>query len=511
MSQSSPRLPLFRVGVAFPAAQVVGSAFNIWYNLTHVAPLLSPRQSAALHGSITTYNLVVYPAALLVWCVVLRSIAPAVAAWRASREPPPNIASMARVRLINLPWIALAIAAPAWLGCIPAFLTALARIDDVPSAAVLHLTISLVIGALIALTLGMFLVEYLSQKLLYDMAFRDASAWDLPGAIRLGLLGRGLWGTAATAVAPVVCMLLLAISPRGGVAFPVAVAAFAVAFALTTAWLFGRYVLEPIQALQAAARRIAEGDYSARVELPRSDELGRLLDSFNSMATGLEEKERLRGLFGRHVGRRAAERILRQVGDLGGEEQDVTVLFADLRGFTTAASIMGPSEAVAQLNEFFAAMTVVVEDRRQGVIDKFLGDGLLAVFGLTQHEAYTADAVAAAIEMFAALDDLNARRAAAGLPAWRMGVGIHCGPALVGSVGSPQRMEFTVMGDVVNAASRVQDLTKELKAPLLVTAEVLQRLTDPPPTIAQGEHQLRGRSQTTELYAVQLENASGER
>ena len=560
MSTWRPPLPLLRVAIVFPAAQIVGSAFNIWYNLLHVCPLLNKEQTAALEQSIAAYNLVAYPLALLVWTTSLLPIAYAMPAWKKGEEPPASTAKKARARLVNLPWLALLSASPAWLGCIPTFLIALARIGNVPRAASVHLVISLVIGGLIALTVGIFLVEYLSVRLLYPLAFRQANAWNVPGTIRLGLLGRGMMGAAAASVAPVVCMLLLAVSPRGGASFPVAVAAFAICFALLTAWLFSLHVLEPIRALQRSTRRIADGDYGVRITLPRADELGKLIDGFNRMAAGLEERERLRTLFGKHVGRKAAARLTDECTELRGEEQRVSILFADLRDFTQHAARLSPSDVVEQLNEFFAAMTFVIEDRHDGFVDKFLGDGLLAVFGLgeTQESVLPKEectnanglsksspstgatpmvaaeitaspsllahptstktcghrAIPAALEMLAALEHLNGLRRNRGLPDWRMGIGVHTGTVLAGCVGSPQRLEFTVMGDAVNLAARVQDLTRHLCVNLLVTHDALEAYrsehsaeeTTPQDGFRSlGIHDIRGKTEQIELFGLQEE------
>jgi adenylate cyclase len=164
--------------------------------------------------------------------------------------------------------------------------------------------------------------------------------------------------------------------------------------------------------------------------------------------------------------------------EAAGETREVSIVFADVVGFTHLTERMTPTEVVDLLNEFLAAMTDVVF-RHEGTLDKFLGDGLLAYFGAPLEQPdHAVRAVRCGREMLRALDDLNARRVAAGKSACRMGIGIHSGSAVVGSIGHPARLEFTIVGSSVNLASRVEALTRDLGRPLLVTAETWRRLPD---------------------------------
>lgn len=188
---------------------------------------------------------------------------------------------------------------------------------------------------------------------------------------------------------------------------------------------------------------------------------------------------------------------------LGGEAATATILFSDVRGFTTMSQDRRPEEVVEFLNEYLASMNEVVF-RHDGMVDKFIGDAVLAVFGLPPAEADDAlRAVACAVDMLAALERFNRTRAAKGHAPVRIGIGLHRGRVVHGNIGSPNRMDYTVIGDAVNAASRVEGLTKEFGVPLLLTGDVVDALAAPPPGLRFLESRvLRGRSAETRLYAL---------
>jgi adenylate cyclase len=150
-----------------------------------------------------------------------------------------------------------------------------------------------------------------------------------------------------------------------------------------------------------------------------------------------------------------------------------------MRSSTEWANATHPREVVEVMNEFFRVTVRVVEQEHRGMVNKYLGDGFMAIFGAGDKSSNHADdAVAAGREILAAVEKMNADQAAMGRAPMRIGVGIHSGPAIVGSIGSPQRLEFTAMGDTVNVASRVESLTKTVGRSLLVTGAVRERMRD---------------------------------
>jgi adenylate cyclase len=205
--------------------------------------------------------------------------------------------------------------------------------------------------------------------------------------------------------------------------------------------------------------------------------LRRRLDS----ATG--ELQRLQLAFGRFVPGAVVDRIAGRGLAADAERRDVTVLFADLVGFTALGETLTPEALVALLNDYFATMSQVIE-RHRGQVSKFIGDGLLALFGAHEPNPWQVDdAVHAALAMQRALAERNATRAAQGGPQLRVGIGIHSGPAVAGVLGSQALMEFTVIGGTVNLAARVERLTRAHEAAILVTSAVRERL-DPRFTLA---------------------------
>jgi adenylate cyclase len=243
--------------------------------------------------------------------------------------------------------------------------------------------------------------------------------------------------------------------------------------------MVSRLFLEPIDYLRRAAQAVAKGRLDVEVPLVRADEFGLLISEFNHMILELREKERLRHTFGLHVGQKAAEEILANDPGLGGREEVITVMFVDIRSFTALSAGVDPREIVEVLNKFLQVMVQVVEEGHGGMVNKFLGDGFLALFGVGGNAKSHADAaVAAGRDMLNSLLRLNRELALDGETALAIGIGIHTGPAIVGSIGSPNRLEYTAIGSTVNFASRVESLTKELGVPLLVTEFTREQLKD---------------------------------
>ena len=272
------------------------------------------------------------------------------------------------------------------------------------------------------------------------------------------------------------------------------IVAFTISFELTI--LVTKSVLDPVGDLLKATESVKQGDLSTRVPVVSGDELGALAASFNEMVRGLGEREALREAFGSYVDPAVAERVLEEGELLEGEQVEATMLFVDIRDFTAFAESSSAREAVAQLNDFFGLVVPIVIDSR-GHANKFIGDGLLAVFGAPDRHADHADcAVRAGERIVRAVRDRYGSEL-------DIGIGINSGPVMVGTVGGGGRLEFTVIGDPVNVAARVEEATRDTGDAILLTestrtllGESCRARLDP-----RGQIPLKGKSEPVPLYA----------
>jgi class 3 adenylate cyclase len=268
--------------------------------------------------------------------------------------------------------------------------------------------------------------------------------------------------------------------------------AFTISFELTL--LLTRSVLSPVRELVAATERVKGGDLSARVAVSSGDEIGQLANSFNEMLTGLDERERLRAAFGSYVSPDVADRVMAEGELLEGEDVEVTVLFVDIRDFTPFAERSTARETVTYLNDFFGLVVPLLE-RHGGHANKFIGDGVMGVFGAPERSPdHPSHALAAACEIADAVEE----RYQGSL---RVGIGLNSGPVSVGSVGGGGRLEFTVIGDAVNVAARVEQVTRETGDTVLLTEATRCLLDGKVDVEPRGEVTLKGKSDLVPVYA----------
>jgi adenylate cyclase len=257
----------------------------------------------------------------------------------------------------------------------------------------------------------------------------------------------------------------------------------------------------PVEALSAATARVREGDLSARVPVEGDDELGALSDAFNRMTHDLMLKDRYQAaLIKTNSPEIAAELVKGTDIAPGGENRDVTILYADIRGFTTLTEGMEPQEVIAIVNAFLERASAVVSEEG-GLVDKYLGDQIMALFGAPMARGGdAARAVRAGLRIQQAVAELSAGREARGEPAIRVGVGINGGTAVAGFVGSPERLNYTVLGESVNVAARLCSVAGPGES--LLSDSTRRRLGDAFVLEPAGARQLKGLSQAVEVYRV---------
>ena len=268
--------------------------------------------------------------------------------------------------------------------------------------------------------------------------------------------------------------------------------------------LMSRFFSGPLKKLTNSANEISKGNYDCKTVICSNDEMGVLGDSFNAMAKSLKEKEFMRDTFGKIVTPQIRDYLLNKNVALGGETLDVTVMFCDIRGFTTLSESMKPETIVSLLNEYFTGLEKCIA-RHGGVINKYIGDAVMALFGAPmQSTTHASDAYAAACDMRKELVEMNKNFVAQGLPELRFGIGLHSGPVLAGNIGASNRMEYTVIGDTVNTASRIEGLCKTYKKDLLLSESTVQSLQAARNNINLtfiDDAEIRGRKEKVKLYS----------
>ncbi|MFN3075998.1 MAG: adenylate/guanylate cyclase domain-containing protein [Alphaproteobacteria bacterium] len=279
-----------------------------------------------------------------------------------------------------------------------------------------------------------------------------------------------------------------------------------VASALFMSWRYGSALREDCNRIVTGLEQVRDGRFGeVRVDSSRLDELGLVASGINEMAVGLALRERIRDAFGRFVDPKVANQVIAafqpaQTGGvhLEGRRVEVTVLMADLRGFTPLAEGMDPEELTRRLNGYFAQMVAAVH-AHGGMVDKFIGDAVMAVFGLGGEADHSLAAVRCAMDMRERLTEVNEGRNPGD---WLdNGIGLHVGEVVAGLIGSPDRLEFTVIGSTVNMAARLEAQARSPRPPILMSAAVAARVTGRLDLVATGTIHLKGLSEAVETFA----------
>ncbi len=394
----------------------------------------------------------------------------------AMSEPP---APTVQRRVINAPFTVAAIGFAGWLFS-PVFFAAmtLARFGTWSPALLSQQVFSPLVSGFLAATTSYLLMDWLFRVQVVPLVFRSGRLADVHGTVAPGVHVRLLIFLVAVAFAPLFTMLGLirAAVVRVDAGMPVADVIRTLSSASGTTFVLyivlgigltmvlARTLTRPLAEMAAALARVQAGDLTAGVSVASNDELGALGDGVNALVHTLRDKQRILETFGRVVEPAVRDQLLSGELRLGGEVRTASVLFCDLRGFTALAESAPPSDVVATLNEFFTVMANWVRECG-GFIDKFIGDALLVVFGLFESHPDGPDGAAAALRCALGIRDrlaaLNTARSAAARRPLAVAVSVHTGEVLAGRIGAEDRHEYTVIGDTVNVAARLQQLCKE--------------------------------------------------
>jgi adenylate cyclase len=253
------------------------------------------------------------------------------------------------------------------------------------------------------------------------------------------------------------------------------VATASLAVTLVGGMRIARRITQPLSQLAGAATQVAQGNYAVRVETPSGDEMGELAAAFNGMAQGLAERDTMRDVLGKVASTEVVQRLLAGGIELGGTELEAAVMFTDIRNFTALCEQLTPEQSVQVLNALLTEISAIIE-RHGGVVDKYLGDGVMAIFGapVTRPDDEQR-ALEAALEIRQRVESMGPELAARGLPHPRIGIGLNASRVIAGNIGSPTRLNYTVLGDGVNLASRLEGLTKRYLVPIVVSGTVRER------------------------------------
>jgi adenylate cyclase len=456
------------------------------------------------------------PGAIFVLVLLAAPVSRALRLLENGGEVEDHVLRAARQRVINLPFQAALMNLVAWILPSVTFPALLALRGDLSvSETGLYILYSFTNAFMITL-LAFVLLQYACRKTVIPVLFPQGHLRDQKGTLRLGIRARLMILYGAICLIPMLQTVLvfnLGGSAASSQVAPVTVLnnlwtfstilfVFVAVYGLWLASLFSRNMSEPIEEIMELTKRVQAGDYEARAQVVSNDEIGYLGDRFNEMSRGLTERESIREMFNLFTSPEIGAEILAGKVSTDGEIREVTLLFADLRGFTAMSERLEPKQVVESVNSYFSAMSEAIVESG-GIILQYVGDEIEAVFGAPVHDPNHADrAVAAALAMRKRLEQLNRERESLGRDLLRHGIGVHTGQALAGIVGSKYKISYAMVGDTVNMASRIQDLNKEMNSDILISEETYQSLTNPVQVAGPVSVSVRGKRQSLDVYRL---------
>jgi adenylate cyclase len=487
---SVERRAFHRFALVIPVANLWG-AMDVFLFLWFVAPLPSVDNLA----QVRMVNTVAFAGTMIVTFILCGSLsnkcAEPIARWLDSGKPADE--EMVR-RVLRFPFNQTMLSVYAWAGSAVFF----ALLDGYYSVALgLQVGIAILLGGIT--TCG--LLYLLAEKAFHPITVRALQS-NVPREPAMpGVDARVLLAFAVSAGAPLVALAALGAAslfdrtvPAHQLALSALVlGAVALISGLMALKLVARSFAHALRGMRDALGHVERGNLDAEVRIVDGSELGVVQAGFNAMVAGLRERERLRDLFGRHVGQHVANSALERGTELGGEQREAAVLFVDLIGSTTLAHERDPDEVLEVLNRYFG-IVVEVAHKHTGWVNKFEGDGALCVFGAPYDMD---DPAGCALSAARELDE----RLRAELPDIAAAIGVSFGTVVAGNVGSAERFEYTVIGDPVNEAARLTQLAKSTDGRLLASASTLDHVQTRERWRWRGDGQatLRGRGEPTQL------------
>ena len=437
------------------------------------------------------------------------------------RPVPPELTREAQHRILDLPFYCSLVSFTNW--CLAALIMPAYTLYDRYSgpqfdwaleiSEALRIFIGVLVSGIVTGAIVFFAVEIMCQKI-WPLFFPKGGLSSFRTAFRFTLRRRLLVVFVLISILPLIVMavlsynkakLMLVTDPNETILslfyLTLYILLAAIGLSLTLSQLLSSSIVNPVKSMEDAMKKVKEGDLDTSVTVASADELGGLADHFNTMIEGLKDRERIKETFGRFVTPEIAQAILNNPPKPGGEDTEVTILFSDIRNYSGICEQLSSGEVIELLNNYFSYMVRAVE-RHKGLVYQFAGDGIMAVFGApAAYPDHAQCAVLSAVDMMEALDAFNARHRK-GLSPIRMGVGVNTGAVVAGIIGTERRMEYQVVGDAVNVASRLESLNKELHTEILISSSTCEQLsgkfdlTEFPPV------KVKGKEQPVRVYGV---------
>ncbi len=408
-------------------------------------------------------------------------------------------------RVIQLPIMVSLLASAGWVIGILAFTAILLTRPEIPRQFVWDSLIFTWVLAAMALLVCYYTLEFINRRLIMTRISDMIKPEALKGTFNLSIRMRLGIHLLATVGLPLIILarIIFFLDAHKPADFDylqkrdlVILIIMIVSIGVVLTWLQSKFISAPLREMQSATEKIQTGQFATSVSVTSGDEIGTLAADINAMARGLAEREEMRETFGRMVDPSVRDYLMAG-SHLEGELRDITVMFCDLAGFTGFSEKTSPAEVVGFLNRYFELAQNVVS-AHGGIINKFIGDAFMAIFNAPVPLEKHAEAAIAAAEEF--------REKYAALAQEKPGIrlGLHSGEVLAGRIGSEQRQEYTVIGDTVNIAARIEALGKKVGENLLLSESTArlasEGLRNQPRKI--GKIMLRGKSSGTVIYAL---------
>jgi adenylate cyclase len=428
------------------------------------------------------------------------------------RSMPPDLTLMARRRLLNEPFFMIILDLVVWIfaAVVYAVLFSMYGIDE---DVVRRTVVTSVYTGVTTATVAFFVLEFVLQRRLIPCLFPEGNLTRTPGTLRIRIRTRLVALLLATNLIPCMSFMQMVFSVTAPAQEPVVllqhlrvvVPVQVFVFVITGIWLtflVSSNLTRPLQGMIRVLAKVRKGFFDEKVLVTSNDEIGYTGDIINEMTEGLKERDFIKETFGKYVTKEIRDEILSGKIPLDGESRIVTVLFADLRGFTQLVESEPPQRVVKIINQYFEEMEEAIGSHH-GLVVQFIGDEIEAVFGAPKfHRDHPRMAMEAALDMRKRLSRLNNRFAEEGLKPLAHGIGIHTGDVIAANIGSPDRLSYALVGDTVNLASRLQDLSKQFDTDIIVSETTKNALGKDVALKQLPLSSVKGKTKPVQAYAV---------